>query len=726
MELRLHPFPFKLGQISYPMRGSFSFMRKDIQALRALAVMGVFAYHMRPEYLPGGFSGVDVFFVLSGFLISSHLLVELRDRGSIELAKFWSRRAKRLLPASLTVLFVTGVFVWLLAPQALQERFFRDIGAASIYVANWVFAFDSVDYLAAENSPSVVQHFWSLGVEEQLYLVWPVLLILTYRLLVSRLVSPVLSVAIVLSSIAIASLAYSAWTVFDNNPIGYFSTFSRAFEFAAGALLALAVTFKNFKISNQPVATVLSWIGWLGLTAFFFVFDAQLGFPGLWALVPTVLTLLIIASGDPGGRLTAQPVLHLKPVQFLGDASYSIYLWHWPLLVFAGFYYSALSWQHLAGVFLATLVLSWLSMRFIENPFRFGYLKTRLTPKATFAGVGVTMLVLVVSTQGASAAVSQRIQVERANSQAIEEQLNNRIAEVPEDSPISVMVWDEISCMGPAFLVEPECSEFTWDAAIPAVGVGEETAHDVEPIERFGSEKGCLAWGDDYSLIRCTFGVSGGTKIALIGDSHAYHWLPAFARMAELEGLELHLLARAGCPANVVPRAANGDHVRGCFEWIEEMTDWLSSQRDFETLVIANFSGSKFEGAGDIWEPQVEAQRGYVDAWAAMSAGSAEIVVLRDTPFIGRETWDCVVNRAPEINECSVSREEVLRVVDNSAEAASSQGFRVFDMTDYFCTDLECPMAVGGVRVYRDSNHMSGTYNLLLTPYLREELLGQR
>lgn len=701
-------------------------IRADIQALRAMAVMGVLLYHMRPDLLTGGFAGVDVFFVLSGYLISHHLLVELNEFGTIRVAKFWARRARRLLPASFAVLSFTGICVWVFAPQALQERFFRDIGAASLYVANWVFAFDSVDYLASDNSPSVVQHFWSLGVEEQLYLAWPLLLICIYRLLKPRLASPVLSVGLVLSAIAVASLIYSAWTVFDNNPIGYFSTFSRAFEFAAGGLLALAVTFRDFKIANATVATVMSWAGWLGLAVFFFLYEAQLGFPGLWALVPTFLTLLIIASGDPGGRLSAQKFLHLKPIQFLGDASYSIYLWHWPLLVFAGFYFAALGWQQLAAIFVLTLVLSWLSMRFIENPFRFGTLKSRLSAKATFAGVGAAMLVLVASTQGASAAVSQRIELERANSQTLEEELNSRIAGEPEDSPTLEKVWDQISCMGPAFLAEPECAGFEWDAAIPAVGVGEETAHDVEPIERFGSEKGCLAWGDDYRLIRCTFGVAGGTKIALIGDSHAYHWLPAFARVAELEKLELHLLARAGCPANEVPRAANGDHVRGCFEWIEEMTDWLAKEIDFETLVIANFSGSKFEGAGDIWEPQLEAQKGYIEAWDSIASGSAEIVVLRDTPFIGQETWDCVVSRAPEINDCSVSREEVLRVVDNSAEAAISQGFRVLDMTDYFCNELECPMAVGGVRVYRDSNHMSGTYNLLLTPYLREELMGQR
>ena len=702
-------------------------MRKDIQALRALAVMAVFAYHMRPDYLPGGFAGVDVFFVLSGFLISSHLLTELRDHGSIRLAQFWSRRAKRLLPASLTVLMVTAVAVWVAAPQALQERFFRDIGAASLYVANWIFAFDSVDYLAAENSPSVVQHFWSLGVEEQLYLAWPLLLLFTFQHFAQRRISRGVAIATVLSIIAIASLAYSAWTVFDSNPIGYFSTFSRAFEFAAGALLALAVIFKDFRIHHRAIALTSSWVGWIGLAVFFLLFEADLGFPGLWALVPSFLTLLIIASFDPGGRLSPQPVLHLKPVQFLGDASYSIYLWHWPLLVFAGFYFSALSWRQLAMIFAATLLLSWLSMKFIENPFRYGELKTRISPKATFASVGVAMLVLVGFTQSASALVVQRIEVERASSQALEQELNSRILEsTAEDAVTLEPVWDKLSCMGPAFLAEPDCREFSWDEVIPAVGVAEETAHDVEPIERFGSEKGCLAWGDDYALIRCTFGTSGGTKVALIGDSHAYHWLPAFARVAELEGLELHLLARAGCPANSLPRAATGDHVRGCFEWIDEMTAWLSAQEDFETLVIANFSASKFEGAGDIWEAQPEAQAGYVATWRELQAGDAEIVVLRDTPFIGQETWDCFVNRAPDINACSVPREEVLRVVDNAADAAKGEGYRVIDMTNYFCNDTECPMAVGGVRVYRDSNHMSGTYNLLLTPYLRDELFGQR
>ena len=199
--------------------------------------MAVFVSHLRPEYLSGGFVGVDVFFVLSGFLISSHLIAELSEKGQISFSKFWSRRVKRLLPASFTVLVATALVVWVIAPQALQERFFRDIAAATLYAANWIFSFDSLDYLAADNSPSVVQHFWSLGVEEQLYLVWPLVLSVTWLAFAKRGMG-VQALGVVLVLVTSLSSAHSALLVFDNNPIAYFSTLSRVWEFGAGALLA--------------------------------------------------------------------------------------------------------------------------------------------------------------------------------------------------------------------------------------------------------------------------------------------------------------------------------------------------------------------------------------------------------------------------------------------------------------------------------------------------------
>lgn len=715
-----------IGKLSKS-RGGFQ-IRTDIQALRALAVLAVFAYHVRPDYLTGGFVGVDVFFVLSGFLISSHLIAELADKGRIEFTKFWSRRAKRLLPASLTVLLVTAVAVWTIAPQALQERFFRDISAATLYVANWVFAFDSVDYLAADNSPSVVQHFWSLGVEEQLYIVWPLLLAIAWLVGAKRGFGTRGLVAI-LALITSVSFAYSALLVVDGNPVAYFSTLSRAWEFGAGALLAVWAARRPSELATSfGLRHIASWTGWLSLIAFMLFFKASAGFPGVNALIPVLATVLIIYANDPGGRFGPAWLLRLRPIQFLGDASYSIYLWHWPLIIFAGFYFANLPAWMVGTLFVATVLLAALSMKFIENPFRFGKLRDRLTPTPVFAGMATAMLVIVGSTQAAGLYVSDQVAKQEQETAALEAELakvlDESVLSPSSDEKAPEKVWDEISCMGPAHLVEPECIDFTWDTFVPGIRVAEETAHDVEPLVRIGSEKGCLAWGDEYSLIECVFGVMGGSKTVLIGDSHAYHWLPAFSRVAQQQQLELHFLARAGCSANTAPRNAPGDHVRGCNQWMGELNAWFEQQSGIQTIIIANFAGSRFEGASD---PGVEHQptiEGYIDYWEPLIATGAEVLVMKDTPYIKADAWNCMVNNPEDPTRCDIPREVIEAEFDNSAAAAQALGLRVIDMTSYFCKEDVCPMVVGGVRVYRDSNHMSGTYNLLLTPYLAREIFG--
>ena len=724
-------------------------LRKDIQALRALAVMAVFVYHLRPAALTGGFVGVDVFFVLSGFLISAHLFSEFAKTGKLNVLKFWARRAKRLLPASLVVLLLTAMSVWYIAPAALQERFYRDIGAATFYFANWVFAADSIDYLAADNSPSIVQHFWSLGVEEQLYVAWPLILMLGWVFFGAKFGFK--AFGWILGSITVLSFAYSSWLVYDNNPVAYFSTFSRAWQFGAGALLALAMRprransdslseaavsgslevrsglsrfdFSRFGFSPTLLSHAASWVGWLSLVLFMFVFEANDGFPGWYAVVPVLATLLIILAGDPRGKLAPAWFLHWRPIQFLGDASYSIYLWHWPLIVLVGFSYSVIPVRVAVIILVATLVLSALSMRFVENPFRFGSFAKKLAPNKVFFSVATTMVLLFTSTQVASAQVVQQLEIARQQAAETTQKLLERAEETSVDGDSAPdTVWDSISCMGPAFFAEPDCAGLEWETIIPAVGTAEDTAHDVEPIERIGSDKGCLAWGDGYDLIECVFGKRGGTKVALIGDSHAYHWLPAFSRVAEAEGWELHFLARAGCPANAVAREAAGDHVRGCFDWQDQLDKWAESTTGLEHIVIANFAGSRFVGAGDYGAEQPAAVTGYQEAWASLIATGAEVMIMKDTPFISKETWDCVVANADQMSKCDVPLSQIEATFDNAAAAAVEAGLGVIDFTSLFCREQMCPMSIGGIRVYRDSNHMSGTFSFLLSPYLAREL----
>lgn len=671
---------------------------------------------MRSEWLPGGFVGVDIFFVLSGFLISSHLIHELQTKGKIEFSKFWARRAKRLLPASFTVLGVTALAVWFFAPFAFQDRYFRDIAAATAYFANWVFAFDSVDYLAADNSPSVVQHFWSLGVEEQLYIGWPLLLSFAWLVGLRR-AKPRITLAAMLTLVLAFSIIYSSLLVFDADPVAYFSTFSRAWEFASGGLLALYLANGKEQKTSMAKRNLIATLSWFGLVAFMFLFQAEYGFPGLGAVIPVVLTVAIIWVRDPIGYFRSQKLLHLKPVQFVGDASYSIYLWHWPLLIFGGFYLPGLSAFWLAVIFVVTLILSALSMKFIENPFRFGKLKTSLKPKAVFAMVASSMLVLISSSQAAGFVVRQEAELQAAAEKALEEQIAQSAAKQEE-----IPVWDEFNCMGPNFLVVPECADFTWDVNIPAIKSGEETAHDIEPLERFGSDKGCLAWGESYKMLRCIYGVKGGTKIALIGDSHAYHWIPAFDAVAKQNNYELHFLARAGCPYNTVPREGRGEHVRGCFSWMSEVRDFLESNPSFEYYIMANFVGSRFEGSGAFGAKQPNAIEGYKNAWSDLAQFGAKILVMKDTPFIGEEAWNCAVTHSQDYSQCDVTEKEMRAIIDNAALAAADLNYPVLNFDKYFCKDGTCPLAIGGIRVYRDSNHMTGTFNQLLAPYLSKEL----
>ena len=243
-------------------------MRQEIQGLRAVAVLLVVLFHLWPNRVPGGYIGVDVFFVISGFLITSHILREVDRTGSVSLTQFWARRLRRLLPASYVVLAVSAVGVLLFVPRLVWQQFFGEILAAALYVENWALALDSVDYLAAENTPSPAQHYWTLSAEEQFYLVWPVLVLLGIWLARRRVsTSPTGDhgggvrggVFVVLAAGVAASLAYSLWVTATNPALAYFVTPARAWEFGAGALLAFAPAAARHVCARPGAVPSVGW-----------------------------------------------------------------------------------------------------------------------------------------------------------------------------------------------------------------------------------------------------------------------------------------------------------------------------------------------------------------------------------------------------------------------------------------------------------------------------------
>jgi len=299
--------------------------RPDIQALRAIAVMSVVLYHLFPLGLTGGFVGVDIFFVISGFLITNHLVGEITRTGRISLTQFWARRIRRLLPAAFSVLAVSVALLVLCMPVVTWHNNLQEIGAAAAYVENWLLGIHAVDYLAAENSASLVQHYWSLSVEEQFYLVWPLLLLLA--LAVSRFtgrLSPRTAVRWALGFVAVGSFAVSIVLTSARPPLAFFVTPTRAWEFAIGGLLSVAPSLP-LGAREHAVRAATSWLGITVIAYSVYFISGDEPFPGTIALLPVLGSTLMLAGGTSSARWSPAPLSGLQPVQWLGNYSYSLY-----------------------------------------------------------------------------------------------------------------------------------------------------------------------------------------------------------------------------------------------------------------------------------------------------------------------------------------------------------------------------------------------------------------
>ena len=341
-----------------------------VQALRAIAVLLVVIFHLWPAQLTGGFVGVDVFFGISGFLITGHLLREIESTGKVRLANFWARRIRRLLPAAFLVLGVSLAGTLLLMPTTVWRQITTSIGASALYVENWQLARDSVDYFASENIASPVQHYWSLSVEEQFYLVWPVLLLCAAALAcrgdLIRFGRPARTVMVVVTG---GSLVYSVMISRSAQSFGYFSTFAHAWEFGLGALMAILLR-RQLSLTS-PARAVMSWLGFAMILWAGFTFTGDTLFPGYAALLPLGGAMLVIAGGHSPARWGPSRLVSWKPVQYTGNISYSLYLWHWPLIVLLPFVTGhELSGAEKVGVLAASFVLAGVTKVLVEDRFR--------------------------------------------------------------------------------------------------------------------------------------------------------------------------------------------------------------------------------------------------------------------------------------------------------------------------------------------------------------------
>ena len=678
--------------------------RTDIQALRALAIALVVVTHIWPTRLSGGYVGVDVFFVISGFLITSHLTSELTRTGRVRLAAFYARRVRRLLPAALLVLAITAVLVVVFLPYPRWGRNGWEILSSATYVENWYLSAMSVNYSALNDAASAVQHYWSLSVEEQFYLIWPWLLLLgatiasRFRRRAPQGMARALTVVVIV--VGVLSLASSVvYTVIAPNQ-AYFTTFTRAWEFAAGALVALFATRIRGSASLRNVIGILGFI--MNLLAAI-TFDSMTSFPGYAALLPVAGTAAVIAAGTGAERQWHDAVTATKPVQWLGDVSYSLYLWHWPILVIVPFALGRdLSLLTRVLVLVVALILAVLTRRLVEVPAqRWSAWGTRARRPLLFMVVGMVVVAALAGATIAAAAV--RAQADQPPAVVHAEACLGPAALAPKakcDDPFGRLNYAVMTPKNEYFFTPPQC---TWEKR--------------------------LQYGDVHTTQLCDF--SGGRpnspQVWLIGDSHAQQWQGAVYDLARARHWRLTTSYLGGCPMADVAfegfRTVWGPvETNRCRAWSHDAADAIETDRpDLVITAMASRHQLVDDGSGRSHDEQFE--RGLQGYWKRWTAQGTKVLAMADPPLNAEiRSPDCLLLNKSDPVSCARPRAQAqpLDPIVAAVQGAGLPGVGVLDLTDRFCDQDRCYAAVGGVPVYYDADHLNLEYVRLLGPLIQK------
>ena len=643
--------------------------RSDIEGLRAVAILFVVAAHAGVPWLGGGFIGVDVFFVLSGFLITGLLVKEVTDRGEVRFLDFYVRRLRRLLPALILMVLVTaGLATLLLAPA---EQLGQASAGASVafWFSNIHFAFARLDYFAPGAETNLFLHTWSLGVEEQFYLIWPALLV---WLLGRDGYKGIFRLKVGMFVVTATSLAACCVLTYKAQQLAFYMMPLRAWQFSAGALVWLYFktpigTEAKVKLFKAE-AVCLRWSGWLGLAmvaAAAVLFKSKMPYPGAYATLPTLGTVFIIAAGSLNASSGVSRALSWEPFQAIGRVSYSWYLWHWPLLLLGHALTGSdrpayrLFWVSLS------LALAAVSFRFIESPIRH---QKRLSerPRSTLL-YSVTLMVLV-----------------------------------------SVLC---VSWNGHALSGMRNANQRRYVLA-----------HGDAPIIY---RMGCDDWYHSDRVHFCTFGqMKAGHTAVLMGDSIAGQWFPAVAMMFDKLGWRLLVLTKSSCPMVDVPffYAGIGREYTECSIWRANALRQVAAIKP-DLVFLSTVSTHGFT--------QTQWVQGSERVLGLIAPASGHVYILRSTPnlpFDGPNCLAALINRPTWFrfeSACSASsNDEHADVVYQWLRQASHffSNVTALDMNNFVCPQGECSAERNGVIVFRDSQHMSATFSKSLAPALETQV----
>jgi peptidoglycan/LPS O-acetylase OafA/YrhL len=692
-------------------------------------VILVLLFHAGVPGTTGGYVGVDVFFVLSGFLITGLLVRELQRTGTVSLMAFYARRARRLLPAAALCLLVTVAVSAVVLPPLLVPEVAGDGVAAALYASNIRFALEATDYLQAEGAPSPLLHYWSLGVEEQFYLFWPALLLLLTRGagdLARR-------VGLIAAVVGVVSFALSLWLTTANQPWAFFSLPTRAWELGIGALLAVGVT----RLARLPttVAAVAGWVGLAMVALSAVVIEPTTPFPGTAALLPTVGSGLVILSGISRPSTGPELVLGRRPLRFLGKISYSLYLWHWPVIVLpAAALESELPLAARIALALIAIPIAWMSQRWVEDPFRHGRF-VGLMPRRNLVSAGALTLALVVSSVAIGRSAEENLASAASGQTDAEASLDDLLGPVATPTavapPTSTPSPGETAAPSPLPSVRPSASPATPE---PDAFAGPVPANllpalvDATDDQPAIYDDGCHVDQGATAPADCVYGdPNGSTTVVLVGDSHAAQWFPALERLAEEQGWRLLPMTKSACSAAdiTVWNPALSRAYTECEAWREAVIDRIVAERP-DLVLLATSRGhwpivnGEILKRGDEAREPMQAAIGRTIERIEDSAGA--VAIIADTPRAPLDPPVCLSSHLDDVTECATPRAQAFDSDWFEAERATAEETRAgfVDMTPWVCPADPCPVVIGRYLVYRDTHHITTPYAVAL----RSRLLG--
>jgi peptidoglycan/LPS O-acetylase OafA/YrhL len=665
----------------------------ELHGLRGLALALVVAFHLFGNGRVSG--GVDVFLVVSGFLATGSLL-RRADARTLRLGEHYGRTFSRLVPPALVVLVATAALTWWLMPRGTWIQTGRELIASATYWVNWELISGQLAYGAAGPQTSPLQHFWSMSVQGQFFLAWPLVVLVVAGLARVARLSARWTLFAGTATATVASFLFALELHELDQPVAYFHSWARFWELGAGGLLALLLPSVRLPHRLRPL---LAW-GGLGLVvACGFVLDGGAEFPGPWTLWPVLGTFLVLLGS--GGRATWGPrrLLELRPLRFVADVSYALYLWHWPLLI-AYLHATGLErirWFDAVGIMAASTALAWLTGKLVADPaqrFRvaFGGVRSLVASGVAVALVAGGAVAVVTALERQEAA--QLAEATQAADDAVGQQSG------PLKYPGALALGKNYGDPVPKLPVVP--APFVAEEDRPAVdddgciqGNGESDPDTVEPL---------LCTLSDPADPRQT--------VVLVGDSHSIQWAPAMERVGRSEGWRVLLLAKRGC--RLALELGEPQENETCLAWNRNAMALLKQMRPDAVMLVG--SRTSTVGPGDHTSPPE------VAAWRELADVGIRTVTVRDSPRFEFRVPECVEEH-PGGKECFRLRADALSPVSPplTAQGVPASAAHV-DMTPWICGEVRCNAIVGNVLVYRDDDHLSGTYASTLADPLRDQL----